>query len=114
MGWSRFYGTVRGKAATEAARRGDENSGLTATACALTGAIEVRLRALADGRDKFWVRMRRHGSSEGWEGEIASGIMGEASGAEQPGILPVPTVAAILATATDAQLRAELKRRKAQ
>lgn len=107
MAWSHFYGTVKGKDnTTEASRLGTADSGLRVEACSKQGAITVRLQSHHDGRDRFWVDMRTHGSSTGWSGSIAKGIMGE-----QPdnvvGILPTPTIESF----TDEAIAAEVKRR---
>lgn len=105
MAWSRFYGTVKGKAG-EASRLGNENSGLTVEACSFHGAIEVRMQALSDGRDKYWIRMRTHGNSRGWEGDMGSGIVGEEPD-NVVGILPTPGIESF----EDEAIVAEVKRR---
>lgn len=106
MAWSRFYGTVRGKAG-EASRLGNENSGLRVEACSKNGAIVVELQS-ADDDDRYWINMRTHGNSRGWEGNITRGIMGQQpAGAEPVGILPTPTIESF----TDEALAAEVKRR---
>ena len=105
MAWSRFYGTVKGKSASEAGRLGDEDSGLTVEACSTAGRITVRLQVTHSGKDKFWISMHRHGQSEGWEGDIAVGDMGVQP--ETVGVLPVPTIESF----SDEALVAEVKRR---
>lgn len=83
-----FYGTLQGSRG-EASRLGTEKSGFEASACSWQGRIDVSLWSRDDG-DHYRVVMRQHGYSQGWEGEIASGIMGEQP--ERGSILPTPTV----------------------
>lgn len=99
-----FYGTVRGQRG-EASRLGSENSGLRVSACSWQGRIEVELMSTDKG-DKYWVHMRQHGSSSGWEGCIAEGLLGTQP-QNMTGILPTPSIESF----DDEALVAEVKRR---
>jgi hypothetical protein len=102
---SHFYGGIRGDRG-EATRRGRKSSGYRAYAASWQGAIEVHLgHNEQTGRDTYSVYMRRHGSSQGWEGYIVEGNLGEHP--ELPALLPTPTIESF----SDEALVAEVKRR---
>lgn len=56
MAWSQFYGTVKGRARTEAERCGNKDSGLRVFAASKTGAVVVEMRHW-QGKDCFEVRL---------------------------------------------------------
>lgn len=56
MAWSQFYGTVKGRASSEAARCGTKDSGLRVFAASKTGAITIDL-CHWNGKDCFEVRL---------------------------------------------------------
>lgn len=56
MAWSQFYGEIKGRARTEAARCGNKDSGLRCFAASKTGAVVTTFRHW-NGKDCFEVRL---------------------------------------------------------
>lgn len=102
MAWSRFYGAVRGKGVKEVSQQGTEASGLRVVAATKdNGSLIIHLMGMNDGRDKFQIEMADHGGSSVWKGTLAEGFMGTDA---REALLPMPTIEAILATASNEQL----------
>ena len=101
---SHFYGTIRGKG-TERTGQGTKDSGLRVVAASYQGSIEVHLHHTSKGEDKYSIAMRTHQGSQGFAGDIATGVIGMPP--EIPGVLPTPTIESF----TDEALAAEVKRR---
>ena len=73
---ARFYGTVSGRAQTEASRLGTPNSGLSTSVCSWQGRVECSLWADGDV-DKVGIRAESHGSSDNPTGPIFTGTFEE-------------------------------------